>query len=523
MALPAALIWEMRATGSADDNGGGFVVGGSGTDYSQQDSPQVSVTDAVTNSSTTVTSATANFTSLMVDNLVQITEGGQLRWFRVVTRNSATSITLDRATTSTGSGRTLKLGGAIKIASGGITFDGHLLPGHRVYGKGAFAQPSVNSPVLSSSGSIAQPIVFEGYSVTRGDGGRCTLTGNSTLPPLIVSGSNIVLKNIICDGIGFGNTCLTLSGNRIVADNCIAKSGTGTKILCSGASGRLFKCLADGNSQNGIPISVTGANWALEHSEARSTANQDGIVINTNGQTVIENCISRNNFAAGMYVPGSGGVTMRNNAFHGNANGVVFNNATDGMMNVTGRYNVFTSNSLHALWYFVGDVSTLTGSDALMKSNFIGNFFHGNGDNYFNLPVGTGDVALSVNPFVDPSNGDFTFNSTAGGGPTVVSTLSTFTFADGTNVGNYISGPLGSGGNTAPTAPSGLTATIISEGQIDLAWTDNSTDEIYFIVERSDNGGSYALLGATVGGDTSYSDLTVAPNVVYAYRVKAVN
>jgi len=74
-----------------------------------------------------------------------------------------------------------------------------------------------------------------------------------------------------------------------------------------------------------------------------------------------------------------------------------------------------------------------------------------------------------------------------------------------------------------PAAPSDLTATIISATQIDLAWTDNALTEDGFIIERSDNGGSWNQVDQ-VGVDTmAYSDVTVSPATDYQYRVYAFN
>jgi hypothetical protein len=75
-----------------------------------------------------------------------------------------------------------------------------------------------------------------------------------------------------------------------------------------------------------------------------------------------------------------------------------------------------------------------------------------------------------------------------------------------------------------PAAPSGLTATAINSGQINLAWTDNSGNETSFIVARSTTtGGPYTdivTLGANV---VSYSDTSVGANTTYFYVVRAAN
>ena len=74
MALSASTILEVRSTGS-DTNSFGFVTGASGTDWSQQDAAQYSVTDGVTAGTTTITSASANFGTDVVGNLIYV-QGG---------------------------------------------------------------------------------------------------------------------------------------------------------------------------------------------------------------------------------------------------------------------------------------------------------------------------------------------------------------------------------------------------------------------------------------------------------------
>ena len=75
---------------------------------------------------------------------------------------------------------------------------------------------------------------------------------------------------------------------------------------------------------------------------------------------------------------------------------------------------------------------------------------------------------------------------------------------------------------TSPGAPSGLSANTISSTQIDLAWTDNSSDETGFNIERSPNGTTGWTQIGTVGPNvTVYSDNTVVASTAYFYRVRA--
>jgi len=76
---------------------------------------------------------------------------------------------------------------------------------------------------------------------------------------------------------------------------------------------------------------------------------------------------------------------------------------------------------------------------------------------------------------------------------------------------------------TVPNDPSGLTATTISSSEIDLEWTDNSTDESTFEIERSPVGGSFAYIGDVGPNVTTYSDASLSPDTTYEYRVFATN
>lgn len=75
-----------------------------------------------------------------------------------------------------------------------------------------------------------------------------------------------------------------------------------------------------------------------------------------------------------------------------------------------------------------------------------------------------------------------------------------------------------------PTAPSSLVATTISGSQIDLTWTDNSSDETSFRIERSPNGSTgWASVGTNAAGDNTFSNTGLTCGTQYFYRVFAVN
>ena len=77
---------------------------------------------------------------------------------------------------------------------------------------------------------------------------------------------------------------------------------------------------------------------------------------------------------------------------------------------------------------------------------------------------------------------------------------------------------------TAPAAPSALAASVASSSQINLTWSDTSTNESGFKVERSDDGGSTWSQVATVGaGATSYAATGLSASTAYSFRVRAYN
>lgn len=77
--------------------------------------------------------------------------------------------------------------------------------------------------------------------------------------------------------------------------------------------------------------------------------------------------------------------------------------------------------------------------------------------------------------------------------------------------------------NIAPYAPTDLTATAASSSRINLAWTDNSTNETEFLIERRTPITSFAQIASVSADVTSYSDTGLSPNTTYYYRVRANN
>lgn len=76
---------------------------------------------------------------------------------------------------------------------------------------------------------------------------------------------------------------------------------------------------------------------------------------------------------------------------------------------------------------------------------------------------------------------------------------------------------------TAPTAPSGLTATASGTSTVNLAWTDNSTNEWQFDVYRSTDNVVFSQIATLAAGSVTYSNIGLTPDTLYYYKVAAYN
>ena len=81
----------------------------------------------------------------------------------------------------------------------------------------------------------------------------------------------------------------------------------------------------------------------------------------------------------------------------------------------------------------------------------------------------------------------------------------------------------GDNSTSVPFPPSSLTGFGVTPTQVNLSWTDNSTNETGFKIERRIDGGSFTLLG-TVGENVyNFTDPNVVSRTTYTYRVYSYN
>ncbi len=93
------------------------------------------------------------------------------------------------------------------------------------------------------------------------------------------------------------------------------------------------------------------------------------------------------------------------------------------------------------------------------------------------------------------------------------------------NTGTEPTGTQNPPGPTGPTAPTNLVATAMSSSQIRLTWTDASSDETGFAIERCAGAGcsNFAAFRNAPANSGGYVDLSVVASTSYSYRVQASN
>ncbi len=180
-------------TTDPDTKGSRFVLKGIdvGIDYSQQDAAELTVTDgACVIASTTVTSATNSFTGAMVGSIMGVQNTGEAAIdgiYQILVVNDTDSLEVDRTICSGGSnaeGATLRIGGGRAIASNTEGYFENLEDGNKIWVETGTHTLTAGISI-DNDGTIASPIVVEGYKTLRGDNPK------GTDRPLIAAGANI--------------------------------------------------------------------------------------------------------------------------------------------------------------------------------------------------------------------------------------------------------------------------------------------------------------------------------------------
>lgn len=233
MALSSSLVWEVRTTGSSF-NGGAYSSGG--TDYSQQNSPDVSAlgTLSMASTGTTLTSSSSLFTSGHVGNIINIIAGTNFTTgrYEITGYTNGTTITIDRNATngSAASGGTASIGGAVDNVS---TIVNDVVAGNKVWMKaGTYSQSStLTFPTLVATNS--NWIEYEGYSTNRGD---------ATTPVADIDGGGNALARLVYCGAPGSSSQYGYTRFKYINFTNVAKTSAYKAVECIGRHFHFFRC-----------------------------------------------------------------------------------------------------------------------------------------------------------------------------------------------------------------------------------------------------------------------------------------
>ncbi len=415
MALNAAIVWEVRPTNGSATNGGGFNPGASGDDLSIFDAAQYTDTDGVTDGTTTITSAGANWGTDVVGNVVYVVGGtGSITggWYEIITRADASTITVDRSTGLTaGTGVTLNVGGAM---NGVVPIQATYVAGNTIYIKNEAWNEAVS---VSVAGTSAAPVKWIGYNSTRGD--NPTGSNRPTLDRAGAAGDAWTMNGVInwhffknlvfFDALDDGFTVNTNSITSLFFDNCrfTGNGGDGLEANLRATKMHFLRCEFDNNTGNGFD---------------NAQANNEGSAVfvacsfHDNGSNAITNCGLNCYFClfygndADAANLGATGVNIAsrfiNNTFYANTGANV-----DGIRVPPGNVhliinNIFSSNGAYGLSYS-------TSSTGIIPADFVNwnNYYANSTNNIENGALGANDQD-NVDPgFTNAGSGDFSIGT----------------------------------------------------------------------------------------------------------------
>lgn len=335
MAIGSTAVWEVRA-GAANSGlqGGFYVPTGGSTDYSQQDTAQLSLTDIASDGAGTgLSSVTGGFTAAMVGNGIYITGGtATAGWYQITAYTDGNNITIDRSCGLSKTGVTGRVGGATIFANTPIAA---VVAGNTVYIK-AGATHTLAANIVTGNATAALPVKVYGYNTTRGDNPTGTnrpymaggayyfssgdywfvhnLRGDGTAAAMVFDnqGGYINCKAQNTSGTA-GRVAMRAYLAGAIAIDCEIISDAGVGLDDQVASVVVFGGYIHDCGTNGMSTSSTGGYYHVQHTIFDTCA--VGISGTTGVKGPVLNCVFYNCSTAGVQLTTGTGLTLLNNIF----------------------------------------------------------------------------------------------------------------------------------------------------------------------------------------------------------------
>ena len=395
MAIATLSVFEVRTTGS-DNNGGGFVTGSSGTDWSQQNSAQYALTGIATSGAGAVFLSTSA-ASDMVGNILQVVSGTNFTtgFYQILSVSAGVSVTVDRnICTGIGSSGVINIGGALLTIATALAAAS--VDGNKIYVKGGTY--SISTGLTTPFHDIFEATRIIGYSTTRGDNGRPIIKATAAVTGFTWGGSMISLENFELDGNSTGTRGAYLNGSYSnLLLNCVIHHWT-TEGVKGGGCSELDSCEIHhcAGSNGAVDISAGCIDSCYSHDNTNT-----GFYVNS---SQISNSVAYNNTGRGIHNDG---------LLNGVISCISASNTSDGIKSVYAasfvKNCIIINNGAYGI--VCGNVTAI--QMAAERNNA---FYNNTSGNYQNLTAGVGDITLTGDPFTNAAGGDFSLNSTAGRG-----------------------------------------------------------------------------------------------------------
>ncbi len=321
MAISAGAVWRVRIGGSNTLCSGLFdpTVVGAGTDYTEQDTAQLALTDlASATPYTTITSAVGGFTAAMVGNGIYIASGTGFTAGRYVITGytSGNSVVLDRAcATASASGGVAKVGGAMAKMTSVRPF------------------AAAGNTILVRGQGANDPIDIDYQESVYADFSNLTIIGYNGRPKIghlgiLINGfTGGFARNLSFIQSSPGSTTYgaIIAGAGAAAEDCIFDSGGNDATQVTAAS--LYRCsvINTGAQTSGTRPAVVGGAYPGQVIDSCIIKDQRAAGVGADAKNItVINSVIQNNVGDGITLTGGiiatlGTLTsVRNNTIHGN-------------------------------------------------------------------------------------------------------------------------------------------------------------------------------------------------------------
>jgi len=405
MALNTNTDWEIRTTG-LQTNGGGFanLNPGISVDYSQQNSPQLSLSDISTNvAGTQLTSVTGGFTQDMEGNCIYLTGGGATAgWYQIPNGGyiNTNNVTIDRSAGASKTGVTGNVGGAFKI--GGTLDSDFFASSQKVAGNVIYIKSGTytlgESISIAVAGTTTTPICMIGYQSSRGDnpiGNNRPIINCGSSYSIASSGNYWQLHNLIFTGSASNVINHQAGGGGFVYYNCKITNTSGTSgrnaVLISAGTNIFISCEFSSTNGNGVNITAIVNRFINCYLHDSNKAINDSVGNNQFISCIIANCTTGSS-PAGFVI--SSNICIFGCVIYNCTTGIVGGTTTT----VTCVNNIIANCTTGASW------------TTEQKLNFWDFNCWNNTTDVVNVTKGPNDV--SADPKLkDPANGDFTLDT----------------------------------------------------------------------------------------------------------------